>query len=482
MRRRTPEVLVLALDIGSSSTRSALFDNRGNLIAGSGAQRKYSVHYTADGGAELSPIGLLRAARSCVRETLRAHGSSPLKKMPIAGVAGSAFWHGLLGIDGRNRPLTPVYTWADSRCARQAAELRAKFDERKIHAQTGCMLRVSFWPAKLLWLRRTNQRLLNKVSRWVSPPDWIFAEIFGNKGTSESMASATSLYDRHTRNWHSALCAACGVDPISLGAISTADTDVVSRGALAGSPVFRPIGDGAAGNLGCGADRIGSIAINIGTSAAVRAMQRRDEKVTAPFGLFRYGVDGDRDVVGGAVSNAGNLRRWCAQQLRLGHDEEKALDRKAAASDTVTVLPFWVAERAPTWPENLPGVVTHLTPATDAAEIFRATICATFYRLADILELIESALGRAREIILSGGVLQSAASVKLLADALDRDISISANAEASLRGAAIHALEQLGYSIKRLPARRVVRHDRALAKKHRQRRARQAELEKLMGG
>jgi gluconokinase len=482
MRRRTPEVLVLALDIGTSSTRTALFDDHSKLVAGSAAQRKYSVHYTADGGAELSPEVLLRAARTCFRKTLDAHRSLPLKKIPITAVAGSAFWHGLLGLDRRNRPLTPVFTWADSRCVRETAALRTKFDERKIHAQTGCMLRASFWPAKLLWLRRTDRRLFNKVSRWVSPPDWIFAEIFGNRGTSESMASATGLYDRRTRNWHSALCAACGVHRKKLDAISSTDADIISRGELTGTRAFRPIGDGAAGNVGCGADRNGSVAINIGTSAAVRVMQRRDDKVRVPFGLFRYVVDGERDVIGGAVSNAGNLRCWCAQQLRLGRDEEKALNRKAAASDTVAVLPFWVAERAPTWPENLRGVMVDLTQATDSAEIFRATTCATFYRLGKILDLIEGGARPAGETILSGGILRSAASVKLLADALGRDVAISANAEASLRGAAVHALEQLGYSIKREPARRVVRHDRALAEKHRRRRERQAALENLMGG
>ena len=179
MRRGAPEFLVLALDIGSSSTRSALFDEKARMITGSDARREYAVRYSADGGAELSPFDLRQAAQSCLKETLRAHRSSRLSRIPIVGVGGSAFWHSLLGLDGNGRPLTPIYTWADSRCARDAMQLREEFDERKIHAQTGCMLRASFWPAKLHWLRRVDRRLFRTVTRWVSPAEWIFEEIFG---------------------------------------------------------------------------------------------------------------------------------------------------------------------------------------------------------------------------------------------------------------------------------------------------------------
>jgi gluconokinase len=482
MPRPAPEALVLALDIGSSSTRSALFDEKARMIAGSDARREYAVRYSADGGAELSPLDLRQAARACFTETLRAHRSSRLSKILIAGVGGSAFWHSLLGLDKNNQPLTPVYTWADSRCARDATELREQFDEREIHAQTGCMLRASFWPAKLRWLRRTDRRLFRKVSRWVSPAEWIFEELFGASGSSHSMASATGLYDLRTSIWHSALCEACEVDLKKLGAL--ADVSLRSTTPLPGmaqATVFSAIGDGAAGNLGSGADGGGRIAINVGTSAAVRMMEDgRTEIRPTPFGLFRYAVDDQRSVVGGAVSNAGNLRVWCARELRIEGTEENALGRMAAASDDLTVLPFWVGERAPTWPENLRGTIAGLTQSTDAAQIFRATTCAVYYRLAEILTLIEKASGRAKQIIVSGGVLKSPASLKLLADALGRDVFICAEIEASLRGAAVYVLEKLGCEAAALPRAKLVRHDRKLARLHRLRRARQVALEKSL--
>jgi gluconokinase len=472
---------VLAIDIGSSSTRAALFDEQARIVSGTDARREYAVEYSADGGAELSPLRLRQAARNCVRETLQAHRASRFRQVPIVGVGGSAFWHSLLGLDGKGRPLTPIFTWADSRCARDAVQLREQFDERKIHAETGCMLRASFWPAKLRWIRRTNRRLFRKVARWVSPADWIFEEILGAGSSSPSMASGTGLYDLRTKRWHEDLRQACEIGIEKLPVIAETPQRLTSFRGLGEAQVFTAIGDGAASNLGCGADGGRRIAINLGTSAAVRMMESgRTKRTPIPFGLFRYAVDGKRTVMGGAISNAGNLRRWCARELRIEGNEENALDRKTAAADALTVLPFWIAERAPSWPEKLRGTIAGLTQSTDGAAIFRAATTAVFYRLAEILALIEKNRGRATEIIVSGGAVHSAATLSLLADALGRDLYVSREAEASLRGAARYVLEKLGYQSgpERKPRR--VRHDRRLTAKHRARRARQVALELML--
>jgi gluconokinase len=481
MRRPGQRILILALDIGSSSTRAALFDEKARILAGTVARREYAIEYAAGGAAELAPQALLRAVRSCLRETLKAHRSSKFRGRPIAAVGGSAFWHSLLGLDGAGRPVTPVFTWADSRCASDAARLRERFQERLIHAETGCVLRSSYWPAKLRWLRRTDRSLFQTVAQWVSPAEWIFAEIFGGAGPSPSMASGTGLYDMRGGSWHAGLLEACAIDRRKLPDISRAATCASRPAGLRGAQVFAPIGDGAASNLGCGADGNGRVAINLGTSAAVRIITRKNAGHTnTPFGLFRYAVDSGRDVVGGAISNAGNLHRWCERELRTGAEGNR-LDRRSAAQDGLTVLPFWIAERAPTWPENLSGTIVGLTQATDAAAILRATTCATFYRLAQILSLIEQSNGRAREIIVSGGATRSPELLSVLADALGRDSSV-ADAESSLRGAAHFVLGQLGYPRPARPKVKIVRHDARLAKAHRRRRSRQEALESLLGG
>jgi sugar (pentulose or hexulose) kinase len=159
---------------------------------------------------------------------------------------------------------------------------------------------------------------------------------------------------------------------------------------------------------------------------------------------------------------------------------EKTLSRTAAASDDITILPFWVNERAPTWPENLRGAMSGLNQATSAAQMFRAITCAVSYRLGAILDLIETSGAAAKEIIVSGGILHSPASLRLLADAIGRDLRISSEPEASLRGAAVFALAKLGHELAPLRKGRIVRHRPALAVRHRLRRERQVALEDLL--
>ncbi|HMG04195.1 MAG TPA: FGGY-family carbohydrate kinase, partial [Chthoniobacterales bacterium] len=176
--------------------------------------------------------------------------------------------------------------------------------------------------------------------------------------------------------------------------------------------------------------------------------------------------------------------RWCLRELRISGDAsatEKALSRRAPAADEITILPFWVNERAPTWPENLRGAIIGLGQASSASQIFRATTCAVFYRLGAILDLIESAAGPANDIIVSGGILHSPASLQLLADAIGHDIRISSEPEASLRGAAVYALEQMGHKPTPLRRGNIVRHHPRLTARHSLLRERQTALEKILG-
>ncbi len=461
--------LVLALDIGTSSVRSALFNATARPIRGSKAAQSYRVRHSVDRAAELDPSVLLRASKHCLRQTRRCL----TKSKPIA-IAGSCFWHSLLGLDRAGQPLTPIYTWADGRGAPDAARLRERFDERTIQQRTGCMLHASFWPAKLAWLRRTEPQLFRRVARWVSPAEWIFERIFGARGCSHSMASGTGLYDLSRRNWDGELTELFGLTNEQLGSLD----DKLEANS---KTIFPAIGDGAAGNLGSGAIRPGLVAINVGTSAAVRTVARPGARL--PFGLFQFAIDRERDLLGGAVSNAGNLRAWTLRESRLPEDKraiEKLLRQSGSGADYLTILPFWVGERAPTWPETLSGAVLGLNQATTAADLLVAALDAVYGRLAEILERLEEATGRARKIIVSGGIEQSPASLHHLADSLGRDLEVCADQEASLRGAALHALEQLGYEVPPPKFKKPIRHDATKARQARARRARQNSLEKLL--
>ena len=459
MKHRRVEPAVLAIDLGTSSVRSALFDENARAIPGSRASVEYRVRHFADHGAELNPALLLGATTKCLR----------LTKSPIQTVAGSGFWHSLLGLDRTGIPLTPIYTWADARCAADAASLRDRLDERTIQQRTGCMLRASFWPAKLLWLRRTEPKLFRRVARWVSPAEWIFEELFRIRACSHSMASGTGLYDFAAQDWDRELLEFTGLTTSQLNPLH----DQVAT-------IFPAIGDGAASNLGSGASAPGIVAINVGTSAAVRAIPAPGTPL--PFGLFRFVVDQRRALLGGAVSNAGNLRAWCLRELRLAPNDrkiEQLLRASGESASRLTILPFWVGERAPTWPDTLDSVIVGLTQATTAADLLHATTAAVCHRLAEIFERLENTLGEVNRVVVSGGILQSPASLQILANSLGRDLVTCADQEASLRGAAVRALEQSGRKVPSPKCAHRIRHDQKQFVQAQAERRRQMQLEEF---
>jgi gluconokinase len=108
-----------------------------------------------------------------------------------------------------------------------------------------------------------------------------------------------------------------------------------------------------------------------------------------------------------------------------------------------------MAERAPTWPENIPSAILGITQTTSALDLLQSLEEATYHRLAQIAEKVENALGRKLTFVVSGGIHRSPDAMQRLANVLGRAVQASREPEASLRGAACFALEKLG---RRLPA------------------------------
>ena len=376
--------MILAIDIGTSSTRTALFTMGGERLVETTAQKGNPLITTAGGGAELSPLILERTLKQCLRKTL-AHMDG---KVSAVGI--SALWHSFLGVGETNQPLTPIYTWADSRCREDAAALRGELCEKEIHARTGCMLRASFWPAKFAWLQRTHPKLLKRVRYWMSPAEWLQRQLVGNANCSLSMASGTGFFNLKTRSWDTGLLNQFAIDPGQFNPIS--DHPICGRveefPVLSGVPWFAAIGDGAASNLGCGATQPGLAAINVGTSAALRLM-KTGARPKAPFGLFCYRVDPSRYLVGGASSNAGNLRAWCLRTLQLKPAQlEAQLAARPLPVHGLSVLPFWSAERAPSWNEDATGSIIGISHHTTPLDLFQAITEAGLYRIARIADLV----------------------------------------------------------------------------------------------
>lgn len=440
--------MILAIDVGSSSTRASAYDDAGQAVAGMFHQVPYEPVVGHDGTVEHDPQQLLAAIATCVDAV---HAGRPGREIHAVGV--TTFWHGLLGFDRDGRPATPVYMWGDTRSAPDARLLRESLDDEALHARTGCHLHTSYWPAKLRWLARERPAETGRVARWGSVGELLELALFGRSGTSVSMASGTGLFDQDRAQWDGEALAAAGVDPERL--FPLADRTEGRRGlrpewgsrwpALRTVPWFPAVGDGAASNVGSDCTDPTVMALNVGTSAALRVLG--DTTAPPPRGLWRYRLDRRTSLTGGALSEGGNAYAWCRKVLRLPDDEatEAALTALGADEHGLTVLPFLAGERSPGWRGDRRATLTGLSLDASALTILRAMLESVALRLARVYELLGPRAAPEHVVVGSGGALAaSAAWAQIIADALGRPLIVSPEEEATSRGAALLALDALG--------------------------------------
>jgi gluconokinase len=440
--------MIIALDIGTSSARAGAYDDAGRPLPGRFHRVRYRPRVTPDGGVEYEPQQLFDAVVTCL-DAVQAGGRPP----DVEGVGVATFWHGLLGFDGAGQAVTPIYMWADTRSAPDAALLRDALDERAVHARTGCHLHSSYWPARLRWLVRERPEQMARVARWGSFGEYLELTLFGEAATSVSMASATGLFDQQALRWDAEALAAAELDERHL--FPLCDRRDARRGfrpqwakrwpALRGRPWFAAVGDGAASNIGSDCIAPGRVALNVGTSAALRLATTTPGR--PPWGLWRYRVDRELSLIGGALSEGGNVYEWCRDVLRLPAGEELEAALAAATPDThgLTMLPFVAGERAPGWRGERRAALTGLGLDTTALQILRAALEAVALRISLVYDLLGPCAAPDHQVVASGGAIaRSPAWAQMIADALGHPITLSGEEEATSRGAALLALEALG--------------------------------------
>jgi gluconokinase len=441
-------VRILSIDVGSSSVRAELYDDTGDNLQGTEVKLDYDFEYTADGGATSDADELFELVVQAVDGALSAAGDAE-----ISGVAMSTFWHSVLGLDEAGRPTSPILTWADRRAAGSVPELLDRMDERAYHRRTGCVPHSSYWPAKLLWAVSAMPEAFGKTARWVSPADYFHTRLFGEPyQVGTSMASGTGLLDQNRKQWDHQTLEVMPIHETQLSEIS----DEPRKGltgewanrwpALRDVPWVPAAGDGACSNVGSGCTGSDRLALMVGTSGAMRVLWKA-ESVEIPDGPWCYRSDAERYVMGGAVSDGGNLIEWLRNTLRLPDPEEteRLLSAMEPDSHGITFLPLLAGERGPGWADLANGTVSGLAMSSKPVEILRAAMEAVAFRFAIIAEIIETASPGEKEVVASGGgLLHSPTWTRIMADTLGRPVTLSGVREASSRGAALIALEALG--------------------------------------
>jgi gluconokinase len=444
----TKPSLLLSIDVGTSGVRAALIDDNGNELPGAQARSPHGAK-TSDFG-ELDADALVDEVIRTIDKLLTYHFHSVAQ---IDLIAISTFWHSLIGIDAKGLPTTPLLTWADTRGARFAQELRARFDEREIHARTGCRFHSSYWPAKLQWLKFEQSESFRNTRCWLGFAEYLCSLLFGDNATSVSMASATGLVNQQGCEWDWSFVEDLELSPDTLPVIKSStslqllDSFASRWPALAEARLVTITGDGAANNIGAGCSTKERIALMIGTSGAMRVAFAGDPPTELPPALWSYRVSNNRVVVGGALSDGGGLIQWLMDSCNVNSDKS-VLEAEIGAiepdSHGLTVLPFWFGERSPGWLAGAHGGVFGLRPETRPVEIVRAALESIAYRFALIARDLEK-IAPGAKLFASGNALRSSPVwLQIIADVLGRPLMFGGTAEASIRGAALLALEAVG--------------------------------------
>lgn len=440
---------LIGLDIGTSSVRALLIDSEFRTVPNVGLQKKYEFVTRTDGSVEVDPAALLQLTVEAL-DTL--HAGMAAKNLKAAGVGISTFWHCFLGIDQDGKTTTPIVHLFDTRSGEQMGQLTEAIDAGWIHAITGCVPHTSYWPAKLLWLKECHGAAYAKTVRWMSVGEYLLHVLTDGAAESISMVSASGIWDQRKQDYCEELLDLIGLERESLAPVETLDEprrslhpDFAKRWPLfSGIPWYPAYGDGACNSIGSGCSTPRRFALMVGTSGAMRVVVKQ-RSVTTPGGIWCYRVNRERFILGGAISNGGEVFRWTTNTLKLPEDAEAALAQRKPGCHGLTMLPYFAGERSPYWRPDLRAAIAGISLATQPIDILQACLESVSLRFRQIYLLLARPFGQPEQIIGSGGALaRSGIWQQMMADALGHSIVHCEVAEASIRGAAMLAAEQMG--------------------------------------
>lgn len=420
--------------------RALLFDDDAKPLA----QVSKPHHFTTDppGAYTLDSGDLQARVEACIDDILKDEHAKDIRAVGMDTFVGN-----ILGVDGQGAAVTPVYAYADTRSAEDVAELRKQIDVEAAHQRTGTIHHTAYLPGRLAWLRRTEPAQYAAVAQWVDVGTYLYRRWFGDALASYSASSWTGMLNRETLDWDDEWLRVLDMPKTAFPALADYDHacsglhgDYAARWpALRGVPFYLAVGDGAAANVGSGCAVPGSIALSLGTTAALRTVS--DEKLPpVPHGLWSYRVNAHLHLIGGATSEGGSIFKWAEDTLALPDDAEQQLIARAPDGHGLTFLPLLAGERSPGWAVDATGTIHGLRLATTPIDLLQAALEGVALRLSIIAEQ----LGGSGAVVANGRALEaSPAWAQMFASALDRPLQFSGENEITARGTAILALAAL---------------------------------------
>jgi gluconokinase len=447
---------VLALDVGSTGSRGGLYDARGLPVKGSKFRVPHAFTTGLDGTSTIDADQVTEELRTCID-----HCAS-FTDRPISGVALDTFASSLVGVGADGAALTPVHTYADSRCAPQVNYLRSVLDEDETQQRTGTRQHTSYLPARFLWLAEQYPDAFVRARRWLSLGEYAWLRLIGTTAAGTSTAAWTGMLNRHTCTWDTTLADLVGVPVERLSPIAhpsqplTPTHDVgATWPSLRNAVWFAPVSDGHTQTLGAGVTDSSQLVVSTATSGALRRLVR-GTVTTLPRGLWCYRIDEDHSILGGAINDVGRAISWLEETLQL--PEPAVLAETLAADpdrDLPVVLPWFTGERSTGWMGDARAVLSGVSAATTPLDLYRGTVEGVALSYQRMLREVLRVADPPEVIIGTGRVGQDHPGLlQMIADAFALPLSPVTIKRSTLHGTALHALALLAPEVPRTPVPR----------------------------
>jgi xylulokinase len=433
LRKDRPVACYLGIDVGTSGTKALLMNSAAKVLAT--ATAAHEISSPRPGWSQQDGDNWWSAAVRAVRAVVAKAG---IGGRDVSAIGLSGQMHGLVITDGAGRPLRPAIIWNDQRSAPQAQEIeRAVGGRRKLIALAGNVAMTSFTLTKLLWVRRHERRMYDRIRHLLLPKDYIRLRLTGEYVGDVSDMSGTLMLDPRKRDWSSKIISIFHLDRSILPPVVESH-EVAGRlrpaaaaelGLVAGTPVVGGAGDQPAGAVGNGVVRDGLTSATMGTSGVVYVHSRR--YATDPAGrvqTFCSAVAGEYCMFGCILAAGGSLQWYrnvlgaaeVRQARRKGVDPYELLTAQAAKAplgcEGLFFLPYLTGERTPHADPFARGCWIGLHSRTSRRELVRSVMEGATYAMNDAVTILKDRGLKIRQIRLSGGGARSAFWRQLQAD------------------------------------------------------------------
>ena len=446
---------LLALDQGTSSSRSIVFDARGRIVAQ--AQQELAQIYPRPGWVEHDPMEIWRTQLATAREALhKASISSGVKPGDIhaLGITNqretTVLWHRKTG-----RPVHHAIVWQDRRAEDTCAQLRSAGHEAMIQSKTGLLIDAYFSGTKLKWLLDNVPGARDQAEQgelaFGTIDSWLMWQLTGGSvhATDVSNASRTLLFNVHTNQWDPDLLKLLGIPASLMPKVQPSSAhfgDVLPSLLGRSIPIGGVAGDQQSALFGQACFTAGMAKNTYGTGCFM-LMHTGQQFQTSANGLLTTSAAQTSSqtefAIEGSVFVGGAVVQWLRDGLNAikGSAEVQGLAESVPDAGGVMMVPAFTGLGAPYWHPDARGTITGLTRGTTVAHIARAALESIAYQSAALLQAmsrdaVASGVAPVAQLRVDGGACVNDLLMQFQADLLGIPVVRPAVTETTALGAA----------------------------------------------